>query len=279
MFEKIPVNADHIIAIRAEGVLTDADYQDFLPELEQLIEREGPISAYVDMQDFKRWEAKAAWDDLKFGIAHDIDFDRIAVVGNSKWQQWMVKVSNIFFTADMRYFSAEEKQKAMDWLQEGREDEAAREEEKPFSPYSHILLATDFSPHAELAGRRALEMVDKYGAKLSIVHVLDNMILYDGFIEPVVIDQVNLYQELETSSRQLLDKLVDRMGVQDRAEVHLLGGSPKDELLRFAGEKEVDLIVLGSHGRRGLDRLLGSVAAGIINRADCDVLTVHLKQT
>jgi len=231
------------------------------------------------MQDFKRWEAKAAWDDLKFGIAHDIDFDRIAVVGNSKWQQWMVKVSNIFFTADMRYFSAEEKQEAMDWLQEGREDEAAREEEKPFSPYSHILLATDFSPHAELAGRRALEMVDKYGAKLSIVHVLDNMILYDGFIEPVVIDQVSLYQELETSSRQLLDKLVDRMGVQDRAEVHLLGGSPKDELLRFAGENEVDLIVLGSHGRRGLDRLLGSVAAGIINRADCDVLTVHLKQT
>ncbi|MCF6185975.1 MAG: universal stress protein [Desulfobulbaceae bacterium] len=279
MFEKIPVNADHIIAVRAAGVLTDADYQDFLPELEQLIEREGPISAYVDMQDFKRWEAKAAWDDLKFGIAHDIDFDRIAVVGNSKWQQWMVKVSNIFFTADMRYFPVEEKQEAMDWLQEGREDEAAREEEKPFRPYSHILLATDFSPHAELAARRALEMVDKYGAKLSIVHVLDNMILYDGFIEPVVIDQVSLYQELETSSRQLLDKLVDRMGVQDRAEVHLLGGSPRDELLRFAGEKEVDLIVLGSHGRRGLDRLLGSVAAGITNRADCDVLAVHLKQT
>ncbi|HIE33190.1 MAG TPA: hypothetical protein EYP81_03990 [Thermodesulfobacteriaceae bacterium] len=277
MFEKIPVNADHIIAIRAEGVLTDADYQSFLPELEQLIEREGPISAYVDMQGFKKWEAKAAWDDLKFGIAHDIDFDRIAVIGNRKWQQWMVKVSNIFFTADMRYFSAEEKQEAMDWLQENREDEAAWEEEKPFSPYSHILLATDFSPHAELAGRRALEMVDKYGAKFSIVHVLDNMILYDGFIEPVVIDQVNLYQELETSSRQLLDKLVERMGVQDRAEVHLLGGSPKAELLRFADEQEVDLIVLGSHGRRGLDRLLGSVAAGIVKRADCDVLTVHLK--
>jgi len=277
MFEKIPVNADHIIAVRAEGVLTDADYQKFLPELEQLIEREGPISAYVDLQDFKRWEAKAAWEDLKFGLAHDVDFERIAVVGNSKWQQWMVKVSNIFFTADMRYFSAEEKQEAMDWLQEGVEDEPAPEEER-FSPYKHILLATDFSPHAELAGRRALEIVDKYGAKLSVVHVLDNMILYDGFIEPVVIDQVSLYQELETSSRQLLDKLVERMGVQDRAEVHLLGGSPKDELLRFAEEQEVDLIVLGSHGRHGLDRLLGSVASGIINRAGCDVLTVHLKQ-
>jgi len=277
MFEKIPVNADHIIAVRAEGVLTDADYQSFLPELEQLIKREGPISAYVDMQDFKRWEAKAAWEDLKFGIAHDVDFDRIAIVGNSKWQQWMIKVSNIFFAADMRYFPAEEKQEAMDWLQEGREDADEGQEQKTFSSYRHILLATDFSPHAELAGRRALEMVEKYDAKFSIVHVLDNMILYDGFIEPVVIDQVSLYQELETSSRQLLDKLVDRMGVQDRAEVHLLGGSPKDELLRFAGEHEVDLIVLGSHGHRGLDRLLGSVAAGIVKRADCDVLTVHLK--
>ncbi len=277
MFEKIPVNADHIIAVRAEGVLTDADYQSFLPELEQLIEQEGPISAYVDMQDFKRWEAKAAWEDLKFGIAHDVDFDRIAVVGNSKWQQWMIKVSNIFFAADMRYFPAEEKQAAMDWLQESRGDENKQQEQTSFTSYRHILLATDFSPHAELAGRRALEMVEKYGAKFSIVHVLDNMILYDGFIEPVVIDQVSLYQELETSSRQLLDKLVENMGVQDRAEAHLISGSPKDELLRFADEQEVDLIVLGCHGRRGLDRLLGSVAAGIVKRADCDVLTVHLK--
>ena len=276
MFEKIPVNADHIIAIRAVGVLTDADYQAFLPELEKFIEQEGPISAYVDMRDFKGWQAKAAWEDLKFGLAHDIDFDRIAIVGNSKWQQWLITVANIFFAADMRFFSAEKKQEAMDWLQESRENELLREEARPFSPYSHILLATDFSPHAERAGQRALELVDKYGTRFSIVYVLDNMILYDGFAEPVVVDQVALYQELETSSRQLLDKLVERLEIKDRADVHLLNGTPKTEILRFAEEHEVDLIVVGSHGRRGLDRILGSVAAGIVKRADCDVLTIRL---
>jgi len=102
------------------------------------------------------------------------------------------------------------------------------------------------------------------------------MIPYDEFSEPVIIDQVALYQELETSSRQLLEVLVERLGLKDRADIHLLNGTPKTELLRFATENEVDLIVVGSHGRRGLDRILGSVAAGIVKRAECDVLTIHL---
>ena len=274
MFEKIPINNEHIFGIRAEGVLTDADYQMFLPELEAFIKHEGTISAYVDMQDFKGWEAKAAWDDLKFGLAHDLDFDRIAIIGTSTWQKWLINVSSIFFSADMRFFPPEQTQEAMDWLQE--KEEIAPETERPFLPYSHILLASDFSPHAERAGRRALELAEKYGSTISVVHVLDNMILYNEFSEPVIIDQVALYQELETSSRQLLETLVERLGLKDRADSHLLKGTPKTEILRFATENNVDLIVVGCHGQRGLERILGSVAAGIVKRAECDVLTIHL---
>jgi len=274
MFARIPMNDEHIFGIRAEGVLTDADYQAFLPELEAFIKEKGTISAYVDMQDFKGWEAKAAWDDLKFGLAHDLDFERIAIIGTSTWQKWLINASSIFFTADMRFFPPEKTQAAMDWLQEKKEEEA--ETERPFLPYTHILLASDFSPHAERAGRRALELVEKYGSSISVIHVLDNMIPYNEFSEPVIIDQVALYQELEASSRQLLEELVKRLGLNNRADVHLLNGTPKTEILRFAAENDVDLIVVGSHGQRGLERILGSVAAAIVKRAECDVLTIRL---
>ena len=120
MFDQITSITDQIISIRAEGILTDEDYKKFLPELERILEREGRMSAYVDLEDLKGWEVKAAWDDFKFGIAHNADFDRIAVVGDSRWQEWMIKVSNLFFAAKMRYFSPGEKQQALDWLQENR---------------------------------------------------------------------------------------------------------------------------------------------------------------
>jgi universal stress protein A len=275
MFERIPMDNEHIFGIRAEGVLTDADYQRFLPELEAFIKQKGTISAYVDMQDFKGWEAKAAWDDLKFGLAHDLDFYRIAIIGTSRWQKWLINVSSIFFSAEMRFFPPEKTQEALEWLQKKRKTDTP-ETERSFQPYGHILLASDFSPHAERAGRRAVELADKYGSSISVVHVLDNMIAYNEFSEPVVIDQVALYQELEASSRQLLKKLVEELGVADRADIHLLNGSPKNEILNFAQENEVDLIVVGCHGQRGLERILGSVAAGIVKGAGCDVLTIHL---
>jgi len=276
MFSIIPINADHVIGIKAEGVLTDDDYKEFLPQLEEFIRREGPISAYVDIEDFKGWKARAAWDDLKFGIAHDIDFKRIAVVGSGSWQQWLIRVTNIFFAADMRFFQADEKDKAMDWLLE-KDQAPAKEPATPPPPYGHLLLATDFSPHADLATLRAVELAGRYGAKISIVHVLDNMILYDDFTDPIPFDQVGLYQELEDSSRQLLQKLADSLPKELDITTHLLNGNPGHEILDFAAEQEVDLVVLGSHGRRGLERLLGSVAAKIVKQADCDVLTVHLQ--
>jgi len=276
MFERISLKNENIFAVKAKGVLTDADYKAFLPELEAFIKQKGTISAYVDLQEFKGWEAKAAWDDLKFGLAHDLDFERIAIIGTSSWQKWLINVSSIFFTADMRFFPPEKTQEALDWLQKKRGEANAPETERPFQPYSHILLASDFSPHAERAGRRAVELADKYGSSISVVHVLDNMIAYNEFSEPVVIDQVALYQELEASSRRLLEELVERLELTDRAKIHLLKGTPKSEILSFAQENEVDLIVVGSHGQRGLERILGSVAAGIVKRAECDVLTIHL---
>ncbi len=75
MFEILPVNDDKdILAFKATGKLTDADYKQFLPVLEEMIRNNGRISLYIEMQAFEGWEAKAAWDDLRFGLQHDDDF-------------------------------------------------------------------------------------------------------------------------------------------------------------------------------------------------------------
>jgi universal stress protein A len=278
MFETIAVNADHIIGIRASGRLTDKDYKEFLPELEKLINREGPLSLYVDMENFEGWEPKAAWDDLKFGLAHDVDFKRIAVIGDKKWMEWMIRLSDIFFSAEIRYFPAMEKQQAMDWLQKVKEVQTEKKTavNEPVLSYKHILLATDFSPHARYAGRRAKEMAEKYQARLSLVHVFDDFIFYDDFYEPVAAERFELQKTLQDSAQKQLTSLAEELNISNAGSVHLLTGSPKPTILSFAGEHDIDLIVVGSHGRRGIERLLGSVAAGIINGAPCDVLTVRL---
>jgi universal stress protein A len=278
MFETIAVNADHIIGIRVKGKLTDEDYKKFLPILEDLINKEGPVSAYVDMEKFEGWEPKAAWDDLKFGLSHDVDFKRIAVVGDKKWVEWMIRFSDIFFSAEMRYFPVAEKQQAMDWLQNlnvaGETKKATINEQ--ILPYKHILLATDFSAHARIAGKRAKEIAEKYQVRLSLVHVFDDFIFFDDFYEPVAVERFELQKMLQDSAQQQLTTLAEELKINKAENVHLLIGSPKPTLLTFTEEHDIDLIVIGSHGRRGIERLLGSVAAGIVNSAPCDVLTVRL---
>jgi len=148
--------------------------------------------------------------------------------------------------------------------------------EEQILPYKHILLATDFSAHARRAGQRARELADKYQARLSLVHVFDDFVLYDEFYEPVAEEQFALQQTLQDTARQHLSTLADQIGIKNSADVHLLIGAPKATILAHAEEHDVDLIIVGSHGRRGLARLLGSVASGIVNAAPCDVLTVRL---
>ncbi len=276
MLEIIPITAKRrIIGVRASGRLTADDYEKFLPQLEAEIRRQGRVLLFVDMTEFEGWETRAAWDDLKFGLAHDVDFARIAVVTDKKWLGWLIRASDIFFSAEMRWFPAADREKALQWLQEPEPTPESAPAGPP-QPYGHILLATDFSPHADRAAARALELARRYGARLSLVHVVEPFFLYGDFIDSGVVDEFALEQQVEEAARRQLENLAGELGITDTERVHLLTGPPKHTLLDFARDHDADLIVLGSHGRRGVERLLGSVAAGIVNAAPCDVLTVRL---
>jgi len=144
------------------------------------------------------------------------------------------------------------------------------------STYKHILLAADFSAHGEDVANRAKELAGLFQAKLSIVHVVDNFISTDMSYEPSIAFELDITAELMAAAKIRLAKLAEQLAIPEENKWLELG-SPKMEIVRIAEENQVDLIVLGSHGRHGLALLLGSTANGVLHHAKCDVLAVRLQ--
>ncbi len=134
--------------------------------------------------------------------------------------------------------------------------------------YKKILFATDFSPASQAAFDYATSLARDGGAKLLILHVEEYPVSYPGG------DMFVVHPDAPNPVlRKMLDKIVPAGGVP--CEHHLLMGMPADEIVRLATEQNADLIVIGSHGRTGLARvLMGSVAELVMRRAKCPVLTV-----
>ncbi|HIG64702.1 MAG TPA: universal stress protein [Methyloprofundus sp.] len=142
--------------------------------------------------------------------------------------------------------------------------------------YQHILLAVDFSEHGDYIAQKARYLADKYQAKLSIIHIIDNLPITDAAYGPVIPFDIDLNEELMDAAKKRLAELGKQLSIpEDRQFLEM--GSTKLEIVATAEEQHVDLIVLGSHGRHGLALLLGSTANGVLHHAKCDVLAVRLK--
>ncbi|MCX7101981.1 MAG: universal stress protein [Methylobacter sp.] len=141
--------------------------------------------------------------------------------------------------------------------------------------YKHILLAADFSEHGENVAARARDLADKFQAKLSIVHVMDNLLITDSAYGSTIPFDLDLTAELMTVAKKRLCKLAEQLNIPEESRF-METGSPKLEIIRVAEENKADLIVVGSHGRHGFALLLGSTANGVVHHASCDVLAVRL---
>jgi len=147
---------------------------------------------------------------------------------------------------------------------------------KKMTDYQHILLAVDFSEQAHYVADKARSLANQYQAKLSIVHVLDNIPMPDTSYGTIIpLDQDSQDKLLEVEKTKLM-RLGDQLAV-DFSNRWLLWGIPKQEIIHIAEQEKVDLIVVGSHGRHGLALLLGSTANSILHYAKCDVLAVRLR--
>ena len=135
--------------------------------------------------------------------------------------------------------------------------------------FKTILVPTDFSRFANEATRIACSLAREQGSKLLLVHVAQRPITNVGGMPvppPPTLDWPALKKELD----------VVTAGIKDvEVEPRLVEGEPADTIVNLARERGADLIVIGSHGRTGLSRLLmGSVAEHVVRTAGCPVLTV-----
>lgn len=141
--------------------------------------------------------------------------------------------------------------------------------------YRHILLAVDYSEHCHATALKAKALADCFQAKLSIVHILDNIPMPDTNYGTVIdLNTDSGYQLLEMEKAKLT-QLGRQLNIEP-ANQWLIWGVPKQEIPQLAEQQKVDLIVVGSHGRHGLALLLGSTANNVLHHANCDVLAVRL---
>ncbi len=142
--------------------------------------------------------------------------------------------------------------------------------------YKHILLAADFSEHCDEVVCKAKQLAENNQAQLSMVHVVDNLPIVDASYGPIIPIDGDLTEQLMKSAKERMQKIAKQLGIVVSHQ-WLEIGSPKLEIVRVAEENNVDLIVVGSHGRHGLALLLGSTANGVLHHAHCDVLAVRFK--
>jgi len=116
MFTTLPDSAGDLVCLKASGRLTDEDYKDMMPRLEAVISKHGSLRLYADLIDFDGWEWRAGWDDLAFGIKHWNDIKRIALIGDANWEQLAAKIADKLSPAEVRYFSDDESESALDWV-------------------------------------------------------------------------------------------------------------------------------------------------------------------
>lgn len=140
------------------------------------------------------------------------------------------------------------------------------------SIYKKILVAVDSSEEAIQVLQAARELPDLDGAEVSVLHVAEHPQAAYG--------QWLVY--LPISESQLQGKLLDRLNERVKqaglkaTNTMVEFGRPVSGILDYASKKQIDLIVVGSHGRHGIKLVLGNTANGVLHRAECDVLSVRI---
>jgi hypothetical protein len=118
-FDEIEVEksaAGILVTLRIKEKLDKTDYARFVPMVESQMQSGAPVRLLIELHDFKGWTAGALWEDTKFAAKHFNDIDRIAVVGESRWQQGVALFFKPFTAADVRYFDMAAVKEARRWI-------------------------------------------------------------------------------------------------------------------------------------------------------------------
>jgi len=137
--------------------------------------------------------------------------------------------------------------------------------------YEHILHPTDGSEGSAAAASHAIDLAKRYGASLHVLYVVETDMVPDA-------DTFNIYTALEGAGETAVDEAVERAkeaGVES-VRASIARGRPHRAIEQYVEDEDVDLVVMGTHGRTGIERyLLGSVAEKVVRTCPVPVLTVR----
>jgi nucleotide-binding universal stress UspA family protein len=141
----------------------------------------------------------------------------------------------------------------------------------------NILFPTDFSQGARAAMDYALSLARDYKANLVLLYVIQDISIAEWYI-PSSLSVSDLVEDMQKSAWKEMDKWAAEASAQVKdVEKMVVRGVPFVEIIKIAKEKNSDLIVIGTHGRTGIDHMLfGSTAEKVVRKAPCPVLTVRI---
>lgn len=141
--------------------------------------------------------------------------------------------------------------------------------------YKHILIAIDLHfDNNEAIIKQGVQFAKEHGSKITLMHAVEHLNAYG--VAQAYPSVLEVEEQLVQESKAALTNIIKKHDIKN-AEIVVETGSPKMIILDYAKEHQVDLIVLGSHGRHGIQLLLGSTANAVLHHAVCDVLAVRLK--
>lgn len=145
----------------------------------------------------------------------------------------------------------------------------------------NILMATDFTRFSREGRLLARDLCRRFGATLHFLHVVDDRAhsladVAEHLMEPNDVSAARHAAEKERAVVKLWSELFPDYHKDHEVEFAVVSGQPTEEIVSYAREHQIDLIVTGTHGRTGIDRFLsGSIAEHLVQLAPCPVLTVH----
>lgn len=143
--------------------------------------------------------------------------------------------------------------------------------------FDEILLPTDGSEGVGQAINAAVSMAERFDARVHVLFVAEPPRFHEYGASVAL---TNIMQSLQEAGRQILDDTAERIrnkGIS-AVETVLRQGHPAEEIIAYASENNVDLVVMGTHGRRGINRmLLGSVTEEVVRCSHVPIMTVRMK--
>jgi hypothetical protein len=118
MIQQLPGSSGNALGFKMIGTIEQDDYDVLVPAMEAAADEFGTVRLLCDLTEF-HWEKASAWDDdMRFGREFRDKIEKMAIIGDRKWEEWLVKLAEPFYAKDAKYFDADESSAAWEWLRE-----------------------------------------------------------------------------------------------------------------------------------------------------------------